>query len=576
MSTQAFAFRALPAGETAWLIELSDLPHTLALFQALQVRQQAANAPSALRAVHTLVPAARTLLLEWDAHAASAAQVLAAVHEVAQGLQAAQGSPGAQGRLVEIPVHYQGQDLPALAERLGISCAELVARHTGCEWQAAFAGFAPGFVYLSGGHPCFADVPRLATPRTRVPAGSVALAGHFSAVYPKDSPGGWQLIGTTPLHMWDLRRSEPALVQPGLRVRFVDLARQPQHISLPAEAPPTQTPPAGAPPKPGQPAHAAPPAWLHIISAGLQTLVQDGGRRGMTGLGVSASGALDRGAMRAANRCVGNPPDTPVLENTLGLLRLRCQGQAVLAVTGACAALTVTTASGARLHPALYEPFALDDGDELALAAPSAGLRCCVAVRGGLHVPCVLGSAATDTLAGVGPSPLQAGDVLAAGDAIAPGALRPVQADEAAAAAAATLPQPGQHVWLDVHAGPRDDWFAPDALALLGRQAWQASAQSNRVGIRLLGDAPLPRSAAYLGAELPSEGTPCGALQVPASGQPVLFLADHPLTGGYPVIAVLASHHVDLAAQIPPGAWLRFRVLPAISTELAQSTAEST
>lgn len=607
----ALPLRFLPAGDTAWLIELPDLPHTLALFEALQAARQTAlqAAPplSPLAALHTLAPAARTLLLEWDAHAASAASVAAAVRLAAQGLGARTAAPAsAAARHVDIPVDYRGQDLEALAEHLGISRAELIERHTGCDYQAAFAGFAPGFVYLTGGHACFAQVPRLATPRTRVPAGSVALAGHFSAVYPKDSPGGWQLIGATPLAMWDLRRSEPALVQPGFRVRFADRAQPHRTISLPASAPasasaaegtgtgasagagagakPSAGMAAGRPPSPGArtgaaSAPAAPlaqlprvapdmpdalhaPAHLHVISPGLQTLFQDAGRRGMTGMGVSASGALDGAAMRAANRCVGNPPGAPVLENTLGGLQLRCAGHAVAAVTGAHARITVLTACGQRLHPGIGQPFALHDGDQLHLAAPDAGLRCYLALRGGLHVPPVLGSAACDTLAGIGPAPLQAGDAVAAGAAIAAAALRPVAHEPAAAEAAARLPRPGSEVWLTVRPGPRDDWFSPEALALLAGQRWQVTAQSNRVGMRLAGSAPLTRNAAHQGAELPSEGTPSGALQVPASGQPVLFLADHPLTGGYPVIAVLASGQLDLAAQVPPGAWLRFRVQP--------------
>ncbi|RMX10700.1 5-oxoprolinase/urea amidolyase family protein [Allofranklinella schreckenbergeri] len=590
--TTAPLFRSLPAGDAAWLIELPGLPQALALFEAVQAaRQSARHGPAphadALWAIHTLVPAARTVLVEFAPHEASAQQVLAAVHYAARmsaqmhagAAQDMQGGAGGQARRVEIPVHYEGEDLEALAAHLRISRAELIERHTGCDYHAAFAGFAPGFVYLSGGDPCFTQVPRLATPRTRVPAGSVALAGDFSAVYPKDSPGGWQLIGATPLQMWDLQRDEPALVQPGFRVRFVDLAQTPRHISLPAAtvqasaskpAPvPASVPQADA----ACPAGAA--ASLHVLSPGLQTLVQDRGRRGVTGMGVSASGALDGAAMRAANRCVGNPIDAPVLENTLGLLRLRCQGRAVAAVTGACTALRITTASGAQLRPALYEAFALEDGDVLELAAPTAGLRCYLAVRGGLGVPPVLGSAATDTLAGIGPAPLAAGDVLPVGQAIAAAALRPVTADAVAAECATRLPRPGQEVTLDICPGPRDDWFAPQALALLEQQRWHVTLQSNRVGIRLQGQTPLPRAPAYADAELPSEGTVTGALQVPASGQPVLFLADHPLTGGYPVIAVLARHHLDLAAQVPPGAWLRFRVLPRREGDLVLPPAKS-
>ncbi|PAT43999.1 hypothetical protein CK621_00990 [Vandammella animalimorsus] len=166
------------------------------------------------------------------------------------------------------------------------------------------------------------------------------------------------------------------------------------------------------------------------------------------------------------------------------------------------------------------------------------------------------------------------------------GALGPLQAVDADGlawgAAARALPRPGQTVVLDVLPGPRADWFGPEALQLLQGQPWQVTSQSNRVGMRLAGAKPLQRAPQWAGQELPSEATVAGALQVPASGQPVLFLADHPLTGGYPVLAVLASHHLDLAAQIPAGVQLRFRpigrwpqgdaALPAAQADAPTST----
>lgn len=523
----------LPAGEGALLVELADLAQTLALFQALQ-RQPVAG-------VDEVIPAARTLLLHYRPAALSAPKLagrLRQLHHAAGGR--AHGGLAA-GRRVEIPVRYEGEDLEEVAALLGLSPAEVVERHTGSEYQAAFAGFAPGFVYLTGADPGF-QVPRRQSPRTRVPAGSVALAGDFSAVYPSDSPGGWQLIGVTPCRMWDLQRAEPALVQPGFRVRFRDLAKAQATVSLPAAVP--AQPPATRPESPDQ---------IQFLSTGLQTLVQDLGRLGKTALGVSGSGALDRQAMREANRAVGNPSDAPVLENLLGDLRLRCRGQAVVAVTGADVPLQLTTAAGRVLQWPCAEPLALEQGDTLTLGSPRAGLRSYLAVRGGWQVPPVLGSCATDTLARLGPEPLRAGDVLGCGDAIAAQRLQAVQPG---AAAPRPLPKVGEVVALDVSFGPRTPWFTADAVALLLSQEWEVTSQSSRVGIRLAGAQPLTRS---IPSELPSEGTVLGAIQVPASGQPVLFLADHPLTGGYPVIAVVASHHLDLAAQIPPGARLRFR-----------------
>ena len=163
----------------------------------------------------------------------------------------------------------------------------------------------------------------------------------------------------------------------------------------------------------------------------------------------------------------------------------------------------------------------------------------------------------TSKIARIGPPALATGDVLPL-RAVAAGAL--VGAPETPPA---DLPTVREEVVLDIVLGPRTDWFTPDALALLCSQSWAVTPQSNRVGIRLAGEVPLARAVNVVHAELPSEGTACGALQVPPSGQPVLFLADHPLTGGYPVIASVATHHLDRAGQIPVNARVRFNPIPA-------------
>ena len=284
-------------------------------------------------------------------------------------------------------------------------------------------------------------------------------------------------------------------------------------------------------------------------SPGLQTLLQDGGRPGLAGQGVSASGALDQGACRTANRLVGNPSHLACLETVGGGLQLVGHGDSVVAVTGADAPLALTTASGMRHAVPRYQALALAHGDVLAVGEPVAGTRCYVAARGGFDVAPVLGSLSTDTLAHVGPAALAAGERLAL-HAVTHGAIT-----GQAELSPGDLPSTQEDVVLDVVPGPRTDWFTPEAVALLARQRWRVTPQSNRVGLRLAGDEPLARA---ITRELPSEGTVTGAIQVPASGQPVLFLADHPLTGGYPVIACVAPHHLDRAGQIPVNAWVRF------------------
>jgi KipI family sensor histidine kinase inhibitor len=199
--------RVLPSGSAAVLVELDDLDEVLALHAAL-----AAEPPPG---VLDIVPAARTVLLVLDPARTSPAAVEEAVRRTTPRPSSARAAD-----VVELPVRYDGEDLGELAGLLGIGPAELVRRHTGEEWTVAFCGFAPGFGYLvqPGGR---WDVPRRGTPRTAVPPGSVALAGEFSGVYPRESPGGWQLIGRTDVAVFDLDRDPAALLRPGVRVRFV-------------------------------------------------------------------------------------------------------------------------------------------------------------------------------------------------------------------------------------------------------------------------------------------------------------------------------------------------------------------
>jgi KipI family sensor histidine kinase inhibitor len=200
--------RILPSGSTALLVELEDLDAVLALYAAL-----AEQPPDG---VVDIVPAARTVLLVTDPARTSLSAVAEAVRRTTPRPDARTG-----GERVELPVHYDGEDLEELAGLLDLTPDELVQRHTGAEWTVAFGGFAPGFGYLTQTRGEW-DVPRRPTPRTKVPAGSVALAGEFSGVYPRESPGGWQLIGRTDLAVFDLDRDPPALLRPGVRVRFVE------------------------------------------------------------------------------------------------------------------------------------------------------------------------------------------------------------------------------------------------------------------------------------------------------------------------------------------------------------------
>ena len=518
--------RFLPVNLTVILVELADLDETLALFASLEA--------DPLDGIIDMVPAARTLMIRSRAEKLTA-QMLAA--EIITRDLSARVAPSEM--LVEIPVRYDGEDLGDVANLTDLSIEEVIRRHTESIFTVAFCGFAPGFGYLVGGDPAL-HVARRQSPRTKIPAGSVALAGAFSGVYPQNSPGGWQIIGTTPEKMWDLSRDPPALFQPGYRVRFFDLARK----SAPV---PTVTPTALSA---TQNEKATDGLTFNVLAAPMPALFQDAGRFGQTGQGVSSSGALDQGALKAANRVVGNPVGTAALEVILGGFSFEVSGRTVIGVTGAPCPITIRDASGRRTSAETYWPISLEAGDIVTLGQPKKGMRSYLAVRGGFVVTPVLGSASTDTLAVVGPDPVTAGTVLTIGKI---DGLASVSITEAAAF---DHPASGETVTLDVVMGPRSDWFTDAGIATLSSQLWQVTPQSNRVGIRIAGDVSLQRKD---NTELPSEGTATGAIQVPHSGQPVLFLADHPLTGGYPVIGNIAEYHLDLAGQIPVNAQIRFR-----------------
>jgi len=275
---------------------------------------------------------------------------------------------------------------------------------------------------------------------------------------------------------------------------------------------------------------------LTVLAPGPLTTVQDRGRPGRAAEGIGRSGVCDRASAALANRLLGNDPDAAVLEVTAG-------GLAVRAETGLWVALTGARCAGPAPHAA---PFWLVAGEELRLGPPVSGLRTHLAVRGGIAVDPVLGSRSTDLLSGLGPPVPTAGDVLPVGTAAGdPGAVDVVGVAD---------PPSGQ-VTVTVLPGPRADWFTDQAHALLTGTGWTVTGDGNRVGLRLAG----PELTRARTGELPSEGMVRGALQVPPSGQPVLFLADHPVTGGYPVIGYVAEPDVDRCGQLAPGQTLRFR-----------------
>ncbi len=431
-----------------------------------------------------------------------------------------------------VRVIYDGADLNDVASRLGVTRDGIVDLHSEAEYVVAFMGFSPGFPYLlaagtAGDVAPLLAAPRLASPRTQVPAGSVAIAAGYCGIYPQVSPGGWNLLGHTDAVLFDPERAQPALLEPGMRVRFtaVEMADRPE-------------PRGDLPPLRGSGS-----TQVEVVSPGAFTTIQDLGRPGWAHVGVPPSGAADPAALALANQLVGNDPGAPALETTLVGPRLRALEETVVAITGA-------PVGGVAMHTAIR----LRCGEELRTGTARSGLHSYIAFAGGIDVPLVLGSAATDVLTGLGPAPLAAGDRLSlssparvTGTSGAKGTLSCAFGPRSAEGSDGVTELP--ILW-----GPREDWFTAQARETLISTEFTVTPASNRIGLRLSG----PRLQHAHSGELPSEGLVAGAIQVPPDGQPILLLNDHPTTGGYPVIAVVSSAAICRAGQLRPGQRIRF------------------
>ena len=299
----------------------------------------AAIRAAALPGVIDVVPGAATVLVSFEPGSWAAADLAGHLTAIAAEW-AADGrahEPTASTGVAEIDVVYDGPDLADVASLTGLTVTEVVTRHQAAAYRVGWLGFAPGFGYLTGLDPMLATVPRLASPRPSVPAGSVAIAGGLAAVYPAASPGGWQLLGRTSAALWEPDRDPPALLAPGMRVRFraVD--------AMAVDAIP------GAPVRARASAPAV-PAQIEVLQPGPLTTVQDLGRPGLAHLGVPASGAADADSLRLANELVGNAASAACLETTLGRLALRFHADAVVAVTGAPVPLRLSAADGGVIN----------------------------------------------------------------------------------------------------------------------------------------------------------------------------------------------------------------------------------
>jgi KipI family sensor histidine kinase inhibitor len=423
----------------------------------------------------------------------------------------AAGAHALSGREHRLGAVYDGEDLEAVARASGLSPRQVIERHAGRCYVAELVGFLPGFAYLSELDPALV-LPRRASPRPIVPSGSIGVAGRFTGVYPRASPGGWHLLGrVVDVDLFRADRQPPNLIEAGDRVRFEALS---------IDARPAPKPPAAATARATTPRARS----VAIVAAPACATVQDAGRPGHLHRGIPASGPLDLEAFTAANLAVGNDAGAAAIEIPLGALEVRATADVIASIDGRAAA-------------------SLAAGDVLRVDGRGAAVHY-LAFAGGVMVPEVLGARATlvgARLGGHEGRPLRRGDVLAIGDPTGP--------PGRAAQPALELARP-----IAVTAGPHVARFPPGALAFLTSTEWRISRLLDRVGVRLEGPS-VPRAGADQAAPVPMVR---GAIQVSTDGTPIVFGPDHPTTGGYPVLAVVQAGSMPALARRPPGAVVHF------------------
>lgn len=430
-------------------------------------------------------------------------------------------------REIVVPVEYggaAGPDLGVVAATTGLSTDEVIRRHSAAQYTVATLGFAPGFAYLAG-LPGDLAIPRRAVPRTAVPAGSVAIGGGQAGVYSVETPGGWHILGRTPLRLFDPANAEPTLLRQGDRVRFQPVT----HAVFPEREP---EPPVV-------------PSWgdvLEVIQPGLQTTVQDGGRHGLGRFGLAPNGAADRFSHLMGSVLLHDHHADAALEITGGGFHARFLRPVRFIVTG-------------RGRGVLWNGRPLPDGgarvampgDEIQVdvTGRKGEFRAYLCIAGGFGVPMVLGSRSTDLAARIGG---YRGRPLRAGDRLPGGKLLMAFIDPRRPRLYANREHP-----FEVMRGPQADRFDPAMFERFLTATFAVSPQSNRVGLRLDGPRLVPSQA-----DIISEGMVTGAIQVTGSGQPIVMLPGRATVGGYPKIAVVVDADLDRLGQLAPGDRVRF------------------
>jgi len=499
-----------------------------------------------------LVPAYASLLVTFDPDRNSHSALAELMHGVLPTQVDGTGDMLQMGQTHVVPVRYDGEDGPDLIETAklnNVTPEQLVELHCSRTYRAYFLGFEPGFAYL-GKLPGGLKAPRLATPRTKVTAGSVGLAGAQTAVYPLQSPGGWRIIGRTSLTLWDPYAREPSRINPGDSVRFVPGDVEPAVARNHARS------------------HVPLNPVFEVLAAQGLTTIQDLGRPGYAHLGVTTGGVFDIPAAMRANALAGNAADTALLELTWSGPELRARSNVTIALDGAGLECRVD----GSLLPARMS-WLVRRGSVISFSRPggaNCGVRAYLAVAGGLDVPWALGSRSTSLQAHFGGQEgraLQAGDILGIAK---PSEMTGLLAGKYWPGKMAEGPEGEVELRFIPYRG-RGEALA-EARSQLIRNGYRLTEQADRMGYRFAPQdgAPLPVRR----GELLSFGVVRGAIQLPPGGYPLVLNVDHQTTGGYPVLGVVIRADWPLLAQLAPGTTVRFRPVTLEEASRARRAAD--
>ncbi len=521
---------AVAFGDGALLVETSGVEQAHALAHAVAGRARAGQAPVGIE--EAVVGFGNVVIvLDLSLDDTDAERCAAWVEHLFAGLSSEHGAPRdaaepAAAQIHVLPVVFDGEDLEEVAHRTGASTDRVVAWLCGADLRVAFLGFAPGFPYLTGLPPELAALPRRDAPRTSVPAGSVAVGGGFASIYPRASPGGWQLLGWTDVPLFDPDAPPYALVRPGDRVRFT-VATGTARVRAQHEHP-----------DPRPPLVAGDRDHLDVLDPGTLSLIQDGGRRAVASLGIPRGGAADPEGLVLANRLLGNPDTAAVVECTAAGPTVRIAGRGHLAVVGAAPRAVDVLVDGHPVDADTVLPVA--DGQIVSVGRIHRGLRAYLAVAGGLETPTVVGGRSSDLLSGLGPGPLRAGDRLARGrPGPVRGALSPPPSGRSPGAGDVTV--------LRGIAGPHP--MPRELLDRLCGTVWRIGGRSDRIGLRL----EAPGTTQPVAGRTASTGMVSGAVQIPPDGTPIVLLPDHATVGGYPVAACVIAADLPVLGRLSPG-----------------------